>query len=115
MVVDRNAIMAYAEITADYNPLHVDDAFAAATPFGRPIAHGMLSLNLIWQSLRQAFGLSLPIALDIRFVGPVLRGTRVIAGGGRRAEGDGYDVWVRDESGKDLIVGLAIVGENASA
>jgi len=107
MTVDRDSIMAYAEITADYNPLHVDDAFAAATPFGRPIAHGMLSLNLIWQSLRQAFGSRLPISLEIRFVRPVLRGTRVAAGGGRRAEGEGYDVWVRDESGQDVIVGVA--------
>lgn len=31
-------LRAYAGITGDYNPLHFDDAFAAATRFGRRVA-----------------------------------------------------------------------------
>ena len=34
------------EITGDVNPLHVDDAFAAATPFGRRVLHGMLTASI---------------------------------------------------------------------
>ncbi len=110
LTVDRNAILAYAAVTDDYNPLHVDEAFAAQTPFGQPIAHGMLSVNLIWQSLRKAVAKVLPMELDIRFVRPVLQGMRVTAGGAARA-GDGvYDVWVRDDEGRDLILGTATVG-----
>ena len=109
MVVDRVAIIAYAAITDDFNPLHVDEAFAAGTPFGRPIAHGMLSLNLLWQSLRRAFGGAMPVALEVRFVRPVLQGTRVTAGGQRRAEG-GFDVWVRDADGQEVIRGIAWPG-----
>jgi acyl dehydratase len=110
LLVDRAAILAYAAITDDFNPLHVDEAFAAGTPYGRPIAHGMLSLNLVWQSLRRAFGDAMPIALEVRFVRPVLQDTRVTAGGCRRAGDDGYEVWVRDAEGQDVIRGLAWPG-----
>jgi 3-hydroxybutyryl-CoA dehydratase len=40
-------IRLFAEATGDTNSIHLDDAFAAATPFGRRIAHGMLTAGLI--------------------------------------------------------------------
>ena len=109
LLVDRKAILAYAAITDDFNPLHVDEGFAAGTPYGRPIAHGMLSSNLVWQSLRCAFGDAMPVALEVRFVRPVLQHTHVTAGGRRRPEG-GYEVWVRDPAGQDVIRGIAWPG-----
>ena len=36
----------FAELTGDSNPLHLDAAYAATTPFKRPIMHGMLSASL---------------------------------------------------------------------
>ena len=36
-------IRAFAEVSGDNNPVHLDDAYAAATPFKTRIAHGMLS------------------------------------------------------------------------
>lgn len=33
----------FAEVTGDVNPVHLDESFAAATPFRRPILHGFLS------------------------------------------------------------------------
>lgn len=36
----------YAEITGDHNPLHFDDAFAAATRFGRRVAQGGIAAGL---------------------------------------------------------------------
>ena len=32
----------FAELTGDSNPLHLDAAYAATTPFKRPIMHGFL-------------------------------------------------------------------------
>ncbi|MBI1900096.1 MAG: dehydratase [Planctomycetia bacterium] len=37
----------FAELTGDFTPLHVDADFARQTPFGRPIAHGLLGLSLM--------------------------------------------------------------------
>jgi 3-hydroxybutyryl-CoA dehydratase len=107
LLVDEAAILAYARLTHDFNPIHVDEKFAATTPFGKPIAHGMLSLNLIWQSLRAALGMRLPISLEIRFLRPVFRDSTITAGGTRRADGAGYHVWVRDEAGTEVMAGVA--------
>lgn len=40
-------VRAFAELSGDYNPIHLDDEFAATTRFGRRIAHGMISGALI--------------------------------------------------------------------
>ena len=32
----------FASLTGDKHPIHYDDAFAAKTKFGRPVAHGLL-------------------------------------------------------------------------
>lgn len=36
-------IMAFAQVSGDINPLHVDAGYAETTQFGERIAHGMLS------------------------------------------------------------------------
>ena len=33
----------FGRISGDLNPLHMDQAFAATTPFGRRVAHGLLT------------------------------------------------------------------------
>ncbi len=40
-------VAAYADLIGDHNPVHLDEAFAATTRFGRRIAHGMLVAGLI--------------------------------------------------------------------
>lgn len=42
-VVTDELIRAFAEVSGDYNPIHLDEEFARTTRFGRRIAHGMLS------------------------------------------------------------------------
>jgi acyl dehydratase len=44
-VVSDADVMAFAELSGDHHPLHVDEAWAADGPFGRRIAHGMLVLS----------------------------------------------------------------------
>jgi acyl dehydratase len=39
-------VRTFAEVSGDKNPVHLDDAFAAATPFGRRVAHGLLGLSI---------------------------------------------------------------------
>jgi acyl dehydratase len=40
-------IAAFAAVSGDYNPLHLDEAFARDTAFGRPVAHGMLLASFV--------------------------------------------------------------------
>ena len=46
-VITDNDVRTFAEISGDRNPVHLDDKFAASTPFGRRIAHGALTGALI--------------------------------------------------------------------
>lgn len=40
-------VVHFADLTGDYNPLHLDSEFAKQTPFRQPIAHGLLGLALV--------------------------------------------------------------------
>jgi 3-hydroxybutyryl-CoA dehydratase len=72
---------AFAAVTGDDNPVHLDEAFAAATPFGGRIAHGMLSAGYI----SAVIGTKLPgsgaiyISQSLRFRRPVRIGDSVTA------------------------------------
>jgi 3-hydroxybutyryl-CoA dehydratase len=49
-------IVNFAGVTGDFNPIHMDEVFAATeTPFGRRVAHGLLGL---------AFGTGLRCEID---------------------------------------------------
>lgn len=74
--VTKEAIRLYAEASGDYNPIHVDEAFAARTPFGGVIAHGMMILAFASEMMGEQFGekwLSGGI-MRIRFKGPARPG-----------------------------------------
>jgi 3-hydroxybutyryl-CoA dehydratase len=40
-------VQAFADVSGDHNPVHLDESFAATTPFKTRIAHGMLSAGYI--------------------------------------------------------------------
>ncbi len=42
-LVTDELVRAFAEVSGDFNPIHLDEGFARTTRFGRRIAHGMLS------------------------------------------------------------------------
>lgn len=44
-------IRTFAELSGDFNPVHLDDDYAASTRFGRRIAHGMIAAGLISAAL----------------------------------------------------------------
>ena len=50
-VITNEMIHAFAQLTGDTNPVHLDDAYAAGTRFGRRIAHGMIAAGLISAAL----------------------------------------------------------------
>ncbi|MCU0498219.1 MAG: MaoC family dehydratase [Anaerolineae bacterium] len=66
-------IRLFAEVSGDTNSVHLDEAYARQTPFGRRVAHGMLSASLISAIL----GNDLPgvgtiyLGQDLKFKAPV--------------------------------------------
>ena len=81
MDITAERIDGFAEVVGDYNPIHMDEAYAAATPFGGRIAHGALSASLISAVL----GNDLPgpgavfVELNLRFRKPAMIGDHVVA------------------------------------
>lgn len=77
--VTDELIRDFARLSGDSNPLHLDEAFAASTRFGRRIAHGMLPAAFISAVL----GTRLPgpgtiyLRQSLEFVAPVFLGDRL--------------------------------------
>ena len=46
ITVTEQMVNAYAELTGDFTPVHVDEAYAKTTPFGTRVAHGLFGLSL---------------------------------------------------------------------
>lgn len=47
LTLSADHVRKYSEISGDYNPLHFDEAFVAATPFGRLVVQGGLTTGLL--------------------------------------------------------------------
>ena len=74
-------IAAFAELSGDRNPLHLDEEYARGTPFGGRVAHGALGIavatGLMAQSGLTAGTLVALLGLDWRFVAPIRPGDRL--------------------------------------
>jgi len=79
--ITDEVIRAFADLSGDYNPIHLDDEFAAKTRFGRRIAHGMISGALISAVLGNEFRDEKIVYLSqtMRFVAPVFVNDTVTA------------------------------------
>ncbi|KJL36094.1 MaoC family dehydratase [Microbacterium azadirachtae] len=81
--ITQEEVDLYAAVSGDDNPIHIDEDFAAATPFGTRIAHGLLTLSLVVPLMRQVFevsGASMGINYGmnrVRFPAPVPVGSRI--------------------------------------
>ena len=79
--ISDDDIRAFADVTGDRNPLHLDEEFARQTRFGRRIAHGMLSASLISAVIANELpgqG-SIYLGQTLQFVVPVFLGDTVTA------------------------------------
>jgi acyl dehydratase len=84
ITIDQAMIDAFARLTGDGHPIHVDPVDAAGTPLGGTIAHGFLTLSLLAQMAYRVVpaleGARFPLNYGfdrVRFVAPVPSGSRV--------------------------------------
>jgi acyl dehydratase len=107
----------FIDITGDVNPLHVDDEFAARTPFGRRVLHGMLTASLFSTMV----GMLLPgtgavyRSQTITFLLPVHLGETVTAhfvvrSVDRARHRLQIDAWIENEAGQRVIEGTCEAG-----
>lgn len=79
--LDDATVRAFAELSGDFNELHVDEEAARRSRFGRRIAHGMLTASLFTRLI----GMELPgrgtiyMQQTLRFTAPVYVGDEVEA------------------------------------
>lgn len=52
--VTETDVVLFAGLSGDFNPLHVDRQAAAESPFGRPVAHGLLGMAIATGLFSQA-------------------------------------------------------------
>jgi len=78
-IIDENQLKAYAEVSGDHNPIHLDLAFAESTQFGGIIAHGMLTLAFVSEMMTVAFGTDWLASgsLKVRFKGAAYVGDKL--------------------------------------
>jgi 3-hydroxybutyryl-CoA dehydratase len=79
--ISDEMIRAFADLTGDTNPVHLDNAYASTTRFGRRIAHGMIGAGLISATLAN----DLPgpgtvyLSQTLQFKAPVYPGDTITA------------------------------------
>jgi acyl dehydratase len=81
LTITDETIRAFADLSGDHNPVHLDDAYAAGTRFGRRIAHGMIAASLISATLANEVpgpG-SVYLSQTLNFKAPVFPGDTITA------------------------------------
>jgi acyl dehydratase len=79
--ITDSVVRAFAELSGDYNPIHLDEEFAKTTRFGKRIAHGMISGALISAVLGYEFKERKIVYLSqtLKFTAPVFLDDTVTA------------------------------------
>ncbi len=81
LTITDEVIRQFAQVTGDHNPVHLDEAYAAGTRFGRRIAHGMIAAGLISATLANELpgpG-SVYLSQTLQFKAPVFPGDTITA------------------------------------
>ncbi len=114
-VVGRAEIDRYAELSGDYNPIHMDEAAAAATQFGGVIAHGPIGLQTLFEAVARWLGgdrIPPSVRIDVAYRGPVRIGDAVTCTAGEIADHAGdltLQATCRNQDGGEILQALVVV------
>ena len=93
VAITRETIEAFAALSGDENPIHLDDEYAAETIFDGRVAHGILSAAVVSAALARLSGDIVYLSQEMSFEKPVYPGETVEA-----------SVSVIDDLGGDRVV-----------
>ncbi|MGM0449085.1 MAG: MaoC family dehydratase [Methanobacteriota archaeon] len=77
--ISEETIEAFASLSGDQNPIHLNDEYAAETMFGGRVAHGILSAAVVSGALARLSGDIVYLSQDLTFEKPVYPGETVEA------------------------------------
>lgn len=114
--VSADDVRAFADVSGDDNPLHLDPEYAATTPFGQPIVHGAFLLGIVSKVLGRDYpgpG-SVAVALSAKFLRPVPVGSEIklevkVVEKIERHRHVRAKVYVYNEAGKMALGGEAVI------
>jgi 3-hydroxybutyryl-CoA dehydratase len=108
-------VFAFAGITGDFNPIHVNAEFARNSMFERRVAHGMLTASLVDQTLTNLGGLgTIHMSQFVKFLAPVFIGDTVTVTSevvGKQEEKNRITVKsvIVNQEGKTVLEGEALI------
>jgi len=112
----QEKINKWAEVSGDFNPLHVDPKFARNTSFRGTIAHGHFPIAYISDMMTRWLkeGWILGGKLEISFLAPIRPGDAITTGGKvteRKIEDEKKyvicEVFCKNQKGEKVVVGKA--------
>jgi len=77
--ITEEAITLTAEVSGDFNPIHMSEEYAKKTLFGGRIAHGIFSILLLSAAMAKLPGVVIYLSQTIRFLKPVRIGDTLTA------------------------------------
>ena len=105
--VTQERIERYARAAGDFNPIHLDQEFAATTQFGGTIAHGMMVIAFISEMMTRAYADDWPATgkMKLRLRAPSYPGDTLTAHGQVKS--------VAEEDGETVIrCGVGVTNQN---
>lgn len=114
--ITEKDIQVFADLTGDDNPLHMDDGFAAGTPYRKRVVHGMLCASFI----STVIGTELPgtgalwVSQTLNFILPVRIGdeltvTAVVRQKSPAQRAIVLDITVTDKADRKVLTGRGVV------
>lgn len=113
--VTDKMVRQFAEMSGDFNPIHVDDEFAKKTRFGRRIAHGMIVGALFSRALVTDLGQGgVYLGQQMKFVSPVFIDDNLVicltVTGHRKEKGIiTVETIAKKENGEIVVKGEAVI------
>jgi acyl dehydratase len=130
--VTESDVVAFAGLSGDFNPIHVDHHAARNGAFGRPVAHGLLGLSIAsglashsprvetiaflsiedWKFLQPiAFGDTVKVLTRVESIQPKARGRRALITW-KRSLVNQYGVTVQEGTTRTLVKGRTFSGNS---
>ncbi len=77
--ISKRDIELFAEVSGDFNPVHMNEEYAKKTFFGGRIAHGVIAVSLLSAAMAKLPGLVILLSHSSRFLKPVRIGDTITA------------------------------------